>query len=105
MLGSKRLRRWWLGLNTLFGSQFRGYYIPSIASGYDSRSSGNLTCKYWRTKISEASSTQVHWLRVADRYGCDFRKIDGTGTEKASWTQDWFPRLDAAANKFNRVLS
>tara|TARA_B100000989_G_scaffold278966_1_gene241183 strand:- start:198 stop:1052 length:855 start_codon:yes stop_codon:yes gene_type:complete len=93
---SKQLRRWWLGLNTLFGSQSHGYYIPSKASVYDSRSSGELSYQHWRKKINEAVSTQVHWLRLADRYESDLRKIDGTGTEKARWTQDWFPRLDAA---------
>ena len=95
MFMSKHFRRWWLGLNTLFGSQSHGYYIPSKASGYDSRVAGYLSYQYLQAKINEAASTQVHWLELADRYECDLRKIDGTGTEKARWTQDWFPRLDA----------
>ena len=95
MLISKQLRRWWLGLNTLFGSQSHGYYIPSKASRYDSRNAGNLSYQHWRTRINEVASTQVQWLKLADRYERDLRKIDGTGKEKARWTQDWFPRLDA----------
>ena len=96
MVNFKQLRRIWLGLNTLFGSHSHGYFIPATASKYNSRFAGPHCYQNWEAKISATEIIQRRWLDITSEYGNDLRKIDGSGPDKATWNQDWFPRLDAA---------
>jgi hypothetical protein len=89
------LRRWYLGLNTLLGRR-RGFFIPyryaarlpppGRPSAYDGI--GRL--------LDLQSSVLAEQLAGLGQYRDDLRRIGAEPAPAPRWTQDWFPRLDAA---------
>lgn len=89
-----RLRRFWFGLQTVSGIRKLGYFAPSrhaAHSDVEACRSPELDARF-----AAAADTMRGWLRTLDGYGPALQAI-GTGEPAAPrWTQDWFPRLDAA---------
>lgn len=91
-------RRWRyiaMGLETVLGWRRRGFFIPyGYADGVDDR-----TGRYAPLETLFASredSFESH-LQAIEGFRDQLLSIDGNGSERARWDQDWFPRLDAAA--------
>lgn len=93
---SPRLRRLWLGLKTLFGSDAHGYFIPARSAGYRRPVSADPAYPFWEGRLKALEAEQGDWLKIVDGYGPALTAIDGSDPGSARWTQDWFPRLDAA---------
>lgn len=95
--GAARLRGWWrrlaLGLPTVTGFRPRGYFIPSraaaaaVPAGYPAAAA--------RLAAREPAFRDL--LRAIDGLAGPLERIGGEAPPAPRWTQDWFPRLDAAA--------
>jgi hypothetical protein len=91
----RQIRRWYFGLNTLFGRR-RGFFIPYRYAD--------------RLPAPGRRPTYGAVCRLLDRYATAFaEQLDNLGTYRDDllrigrdpapaprWDQDWFPRLDAA---------
>jgi len=89
-----RLRRFWFGLQTVSGIRKLGYFAPSRHAAHadpEACRSPELEARF-----AGAADTMRGWLRTLDGYGAALQAIGKGGPVAARWTQDWFPRLDAA---------
>jgi len=89
-----RLRRFWFGLQTVSGFRKRGYFSPS-------RHATHADAAACRSPVLEArfaarADAMRDWLDCLDAYAAALRAIGREGPPAPRWTQDWFPRLDAA---------
>lgn len=90
-------RRLRLGLPTVTGIQRLGFFIPyRYAAEVPPR-----TDRRAYQAISEVLDRQRdnfdRWLGAIERYAGDLESLGGLPPPAPRWTQDWFPRLDAAA--------
>lgn len=97
-IGRARRRRIWFGLLTVLGVAERGYFIPHryAAKGAKSRAGYPEIEDLFESRQAAFRET----LRLLDNHGEALLQIGqehapahGLG---ARWSQDWFPRLDAA---------
>jgi hypothetical protein len=107
MTWSAGLRRFHLGLRTVFGSARHGYFIPSRAARYRSHNGAEPYYRPAAEVFKLAEPAMRGWLAVVDGYAEALMAID-PGSEPHGpqrlqaegapprWGQDWFPRLDAA---------
>jgi hypothetical protein len=89
-----RLRRFWFGLQTVSGIRKLGYFAPSRHAAHvdaDACRSPKLDACF-----AGAADNMRGWLRTLDGYGAALQAIGTGGPAAPRWTQDWFPRLDAA---------
>jgi Methyltransferase domain len=89
-----RLRRFWFGLQTVSGLRKRGYFSPSLQAA----SADVAAC---RSPVLEALFTaradaMRAWLDRLEAYAAALQAVGHDGPPAPRWTQDWFPRLDAA---------
>ena len=89
-----RLRRFWFGLQTVSGLRKRGYFAPSLQAVH----ADAAVC---RSPLLDAcfaarAAAMRDWLARLDAYAAALRAIGQDGPSAPRWTQDWFPRLDAA---------
>jgi hypothetical protein len=90
--GRRRLR---LGLATLFGVRPSGFFIPyrhaDAFASPGTRNDGPMGLL-----LAKRQPTFRSLIRLVDRYGADLMAIGHEPPPAPRWTQDWFPRLDAA---------
>jgi Methyltransferase domain len=89
-----RLRRLWFGLQTVSGIRERGYFAPSRHAG----AADPARCLSPALEACFAARADAMRDRLAelDRYATAFAAIGRDPAPAPRWTQDWFPRLDAA---------
>ncbi len=89
-----RLRRLWFGLQTVSGIRKRGYFAPSRHAGAaDPALSLSPVLEACFAAQADAMRDRLAEL---DAYADAFAAIGRDPAPAPRWTQDWFPRLDAA---------
>jgi len=93
---SAKLRGWWrrlaLGLPTVVGLRARGYFIPA-------RSAAIAAPAAYPSAASQLTACEPAFrsmLAITARYADALARIGDEAPPAPRWTQDWFPRLDAA---------
>jgi hypothetical protein len=89
-----RLRRIWFGLQTVTGLRTRGYFAPSLNAVHadvEACRSAALEARF-----AARAEAMRRWLDRLAQYDGALRAIGGGDASGPRWTQDWFPRLDAA---------
>lgn len=89
-----RLRRLWFGLQTVTGIRKRGYFAPSRYAG-DADPALALPPALEARFAAEADAMRARLADLA-RHADAFAAIGREPVPAPRWTQDWFPRLDAA---------
>lgn len=89
-----RWRRLWLGLQTVSGFRARGYFAPSAAAVH----ADPEACRspMLEARFAARSDAMRTWLARMAPYAAALQAIGGDGPPAPRWSQDWFPRLDAA---------
>jgi Methyltransferase domain len=89
-----RLRRFWFGLQTVSGLRKRGYFSPSLQAVHADAS----VCRspLLEARFAAQANAMRGWLACLDGYAAALQAIGGDSPPAPRWTQDWFPRLDAA---------
>jgi hypothetical protein len=89
-----RLRRLWFGLQTVTGLRKRGYFAPSLNAVH----ADVEACRSAALEARFAARDEVmrQWLDRLAEYADALQAIGSGDTPAPRWTQDWFPRLDAA---------
>ena len=89
-------RRIALGLPTVLGLRRRGFFIPYRRA--DTISDAGHRAPYAALEALFASRHGVFadWISVLDEFSSALVNIGGEPPPAPRWTQDWFPRLDAA---------
>jgi len=89
-----RLRRFWFGLQTVSGLRRRGYFSPSRHA--DAADPAVCVSPALEAAFAARAGAMEDCLdRLAD-YASAFAAIGQEAAPAPRWTQDWFPRLDAA---------
>lgn len=94
-MGASRFRRLRMGLETVLGLRRRGFFIPYRHA--DGLADPALPYPALERLFEEGRDRITGVLDLIETYADDLIAIDGTGGDRARWTQDWFPRLDAAS--------
>jgi hypothetical protein len=86
-----------MGLETVLGLRRRGFFIPYRYAGSLPAPGGiaPYSAIFERMKSREAVFEDV--LKSIDGYAAALLEIGNQAPPAPRWTQDWFPRLDAAA--------
>ena len=90
-------RRSWYGLQTLFGSRPRGFFIPYRYAA-DLPESGQR--KSYEPLAAQFSASRAEFQKVLSGFQTfaeDLLRIGEEPPPAPRWSQDWFPPLDAAA--------
>jgi hypothetical protein len=89
-----RVRRIWFGLQTVTGLRKRGYFAPSLNAVH----ADVEACRSAALEARFAARDEVmrQWLDRLAEYADALQAIGSGDTPAPRWTQDWFPRLDAA---------
>ncbi|MGH6621463.1 MAG: class I SAM-dependent methyltransferase [Alphaproteobacteria bacterium] len=89
-----RWRRLWLGLQTVSGFRTRGYFAPSAAAVH----ADPEACRspVLEARFAARSDAMRTWLARMAPYAAALRSIGEGSPPAPRWSQDWFPRLDAA---------
>lgn len=91
---SRRMRRWKLGLKTLFGSEPAGYFIPYRYASETQKAVGRPTYPAIEAMMEQAAPTMKAWLTKAALYQDAFASFGNASPPEPRWQQSWFPRLD-----------
>lgn len=91
---SRRMRRWKLGLKTLFGSEPAGYFIPYRYAAETQKAVGRPTYPAIEAMMEQAAPTMKAWLTKAALYQDAFASFGNASPPEPRWQQSWFPRLD-----------
>lgn len=89
-----RLRRLGYGLSTLLGGKARGWFLPYR---YAADSPPPALYPEVEAVFRRAGPSFADMFDRIDVYEAPLRAIGGEPPPAPRWTQDWFPRLDAAA--------
>ena len=89
-----RLRRFWFGLQTVSGLRRRGYFSPSRYAGLADPAAG--VSPVLEASFAARAGAMRDWISHLDAYADAFAAIGRDPAPAPRWTQDWFPRLDAA---------
>lgn len=87
-----KLRRLWFGVQTVSGIRQRGYFAPSRYAHIGAPA----TSPALEARFAARAAAMRALLGRLDAYGDALRAIGGEPAPAPRWTQDWFPRLDAA---------
>jgi hypothetical protein len=89
-----RLRRFWFGLQTVSGLRRRGYFAPSR---YAAEADPTICISSeLEARFAAAAGDMRDRLANLEAYADAFAAIGRDPAPAPRWTQDWFPRLDAA---------
>jgi hypothetical protein len=94
--GRGRRRRTWFGLLTVLGLAKRGFYIPYR---YAHRLPGPGERPAYPAAEARLAQAEARYRELLDGLARYRSALDAIGRElppAPRWTQDWFPRLDAA---------
>ncbi|MFH1804492.1 MAG: class I SAM-dependent methyltransferase [Pseudomonadota bacterium] len=91
---AKKLRRWKLGLQTLFGRKPAGYFIPYRYAAETAQAVGRPSYPAIESLMDQAAPTMKAWLSKAGNYQDVFAGFDNASPPDPRWQQSWFPRLD-----------
>lgn len=92
-----RLRRLGFGLSTILGLGKRGYFIPyRYAAGVPTQPQRGAYAALEPLFVAAEPAFRARLDRI-DAHEAALMAIGGQPSPEAKWTQDWFPRLDAAA--------
>ena len=89
-------RRTWFGLQTVLGLAERGFFIPYRHAETARR---NGKARHYAAVEDLLAGRQTAFegvLADLERYRDDLQRIGDRPAPAPRWTQDWFPRLDAA---------
>ena len=90
-------RRSWYGLQTLFGTRPRGFFIPYRYAADLPASGTRKTYDALEAQIGACRAGFQDVLDQMDAYAKDLLGIGDEPPPAPRWSQDWFPPLDAAA--------
>ncbi len=90
-----RSRRLLLGAAALLGLARTAYVIPSRAAATADRA-GTAPYAGIEALFDAARPRFADWLSCIEALGADLSLIGGDPAPAPRWSQDWFPRLDAA---------
>ena len=89
-------RRLALGLPTVLGLKRRGFFIPYRGASAVVEAGNRESYTAVEAILAGRQSVFVDWLAALDKYSVAFTNIGAAPPPAPRWTQDWFPRLDAA---------
>lgn len=90
-------RRWAFGLPTVTGLARRGWFIPYRYAASLPHAGTLPSYAALLPLFDRAAGRMIGWIDEIDRHGGALRAIGGEPAPAPRWSQDWFPRLDAAA--------
>lgn len=90
-------RRLILGIPTVLGIAQRGFFIPYRHAGDLPRRSDRVSYQAFSAILDGYRSAFVRWLDVIEGYAGELESLGNRPPPAPRWTQQWFPRLDAAA--------
>ncbi|MCC9622689.1 class I SAM-dependent methyltransferase [Thalassospira sp. MA62] len=91
---SRRMRRWKLGLKTLFGKEPAGYFIPYRYASETAKAVGRPTYPAIAQMMEQAAPTMKAWLAKANAHKSTFDSFDNASPPEPRWQQGWFPGID-----------
>lgn len=94
--GRARRRRVWFGLLTVLNLARRGFFIPYRYAGRLPGPGARPAYPAAEVRFARAEDRFRDLLDGLGRYQAAFEAIGREAPPAPRWTQDWFPRLDAA---------
>jgi predicted O-methyltransferase YrrM len=85
-----------MGLNTLFGYQKQGFFIPYRYADTLPTATERSTYKAVEAFMASHEAIFQTVLDHLDKYASEFAEFGKMPPPDPRWEQDWFPRLDAA---------
>lgn len=89
-------RRLRLGIPTLLGVARRGFFIPYRYAGAVPAAGTRPAYAGIERILEDSRDRFATWLDRMDGHAAELRAIGDRPPPQPRWTQDWFPRLDAA---------
>lgn len=90
-------RRLSLGLPTILGLARKGFFIPYRYAATLPAAGALPAYAPFEKTFNQSEKYFAQWLAVIEEYADDLESIGAEPPPSPRWTQDWFPRLDAAA--------
>jgi len=90
-------RRMGLGIPTVLGIARRGFFIPYRHAGDLPRPRDRHPYRALTQILDGQRDVFGRWLDAIERHADDLESLSDAPPPAPRWTQDWFPRLDAAA--------
>ncbi|WP_254424166.1 class I SAM-dependent methyltransferase [Thalassospira marina] len=91
---AKKMRRWKLGLKTLFGKEPAGYFIPYRYAAQTSRAVGRPHYTALEQQFSRHRADFKSWLLKAELYRDALVGFNRATPPDPRWEQGWFPGMD-----------
>ncbi len=89
-------RRLALGLPTVLGLRRRGFFIPYRGASAVVEPGNRESYTAVEATLAGRRRAFANWLAILDEYSVALTNIGTEDPPAPRWTQDWFPRLDAA---------
>ncbi len=89
-------RRLALGLPTVLGLKRRGFFIPYHRAGELFEPGIREPYQALEARFADCQEAFTEWLSVLAEYADKLLRIGDAAPPAPRWSQDWFPRLDAA---------
>ena len=89
-------RRLTLGLPTVLGLRRRGFFIPYRGAGAVVEAGHRESYTAVEAMLASRQGVFADWLAILDEFSAALTNIGAAPPPAPRWTQDWFPRLDAA---------
>ena len=89
-------RRLTLGLPTVLGLRRNGFFIPYRGANAIAEAGHRESYVAVERILAGRRDVFVGWLSALDKYSFALTNIGAAPAPDPQWTQDWFPRLDAA---------
>ena len=96
LAGRAGRRRAWFGLLTLLGVAERGFFIPCRTAGEAPPPGARPPYAAIEERLAACEEQFRDILALCAGYAADLQRIGEAPPPAPRWTQDWFPRLDAA---------
>ena len=96
MAARARRRRVWFGLLTVLNLAKRGFFIPYRYAGRLPRAGARSAYPAVEARLARSEARFRELLDDLSRYQSALDAIGQDAPPAPRWTQDWFPRLDAA---------
>ena len=89
-------RRLALGLPTVLGLRRCGFFIPYRGASAVVKAGHRESYTAIEAMLASRQGVFADWLAILDEYSAALTNIGAAAPPAPRWTQDWFPRLDAA---------